>query len=134
MSPYFDLAASRFTGFTQTCGIRLEVLEEGGFCRCRMPLGEGLLNPQGVAHGGAIATLMDVATGTAAIFCGDKPRMGVTRGAEVHYLRPISGGAVRGEARVVQAGRSFAFVRVQVFDEDDRLCAEGSFEYFYTQK
>lgn len=131
MSPYFEFAASRLTGFTELCGIRLETLELG-FCRCVMELEDKLLNPQGAVHGGAIATIMDVATGTAAIFNSDPPRLGVTRTADVHYLRPVLAGPIRAEARVVRAGKSFAYVRVELLDGQDRLCADGSFEYFYT--
>lgn len=132
MSPYFDFAASRFVGFTALCGIRLETLEPG-FCRCVMDLDEKHLNPQGALHGGAVAALMDVCAGTAAIFNGDKPRMAVTRSANVHYLRAGRKGPFRAEARVIRAGRSMAYVRVEILDGDDRLCSDGSFEYFYTE-
>ena len=58
----------------------------------------------------------------------------VTQSAEIHYLRPASGGRLTAEARARRAGRSVAFVQVDVTDAEGRLVSTGSFELFYLRE
>ena len=120
----------RLTGFAAYCGLELDTMEPGkatGRCKLR----EELLNPYGMAHGGAINTILDTIGGLAASSAIDPPHYLVTRSADVHYLRPISGEVMFSRAEVIKAGKQMCLVRAEVFDEKDRLCAEGLLEFFY---
>lgn len=125
-----ELLEKRYRGFTGYCGIRIDEAADG-VCRAHLELREHHLNPRGTAHGGLLSTLMDVTAGTAAIVAFDPPRWAVTQSAEAHYLRPARGARLNAEARTVKAGRSVAFVQVEVRDETGSLVTAGSFEMFY---
>ncbi len=126
-------AKKRLVGFAVTCGLELDTVEFGkttGHC----VLKPELLNPYGYVHGGAIDTIMDTLGGMTASGAADPPRYVVTRSVEAHYLRPVLGRVMRGEARVVKAGKQTCLIRAEVFDEEDRLCAEGLLEFFYLER
>jgi acyl-coenzyme A thioesterase 13 len=84
-------------------------------------------NTNGTLHGGAIATLVDHA-GTLAIMTGDREgRAGVTTDLNASYLAPAPGGVtVVAEAVVLKAGKTLAFVAVDIRRKDDGvLVAQG---------
>lgn len=111
-------------------GMRLEDAEEGT-ARVRLEVSESVLNPVGTLHGGAIATLVDDA-GTAAIVSADaEGRPGVTTDLSVSYPSAAPAGeTVIAEARVLKAGRTLAFVEVDVRTEPGKLVARGRMTKF----
>ncbi len=127
------MAKKRLIGFAVTCGLELDTVEIGettGHCVLRPEL----LNPYGFVHGGAIDTVMDTLGGMTASGAADPPRYVVTRSVEAHYLRPILGTVMRGRAQAIKVGKQTCLIRAEVFDEEDRLCAEGLLEFFYLDK
>jgi acyl-coenzyme A thioesterase 13 len=110
-----------------------EVLEvEGGRARVRLPVGEAVQNVNGVLHGGAVATLVDV-VGTLAIMSADREhRPGVSTDLNVSWFSPAAGGSnVLVEATVLKSGRSLAFVQVDLRREaDGALVAQGRMTKF----
>ena len=126
-------AEKRLVGFAVTCGLILDTVETGETTgRCL--LNPALLNPYGFAHGGAIDTVMDTLGGITASGAGDPPRYVVTRSTDVHYLRPVLGGVMRGRATAIKAGKQTCLIRAEVFDEEERLCAEGLLEFVYLDR
>lgn len=128
-----DLARKRVVGFAAYCGLTLTSVEPGsvrGYC----PLVPELLNPYGKAHGGAISTLMDTLSGICASSASVPYRYVVTRSADVHYLRPVTGSRIAGWARAVRAGRQMCLVQAEIYDDQDRLCASGQLEFFYVEE
>jgi uncharacterized protein (TIGR00369 family) len=95
-----------------------------------MPVRAEAFNSSGNLHGGAIATLIDVAAGTAAArnstFEPGKNTI-VTADMHVRYLARAKGAKVRAEARVLRAGRQLVVVECQVLDEDGRIVASADF-------
>lgn len=74
-------------------------------------------------HGGAIATLIDVA-GNFAIIAAigrDVPTIDL----RVDYLRPVRIGALRAVGRAVKVGRRLGVADVEVFDESEQMVAIG---------
>lgn len=74
-------------------------------------------------HGGAIATLIDVA-GNFAIIAAigrDVPTIDL----RVDYLRPVRNGALRAVGRAVKVGRRLGVADVEVFDEAGQMVAIG---------
>lgn len=81
--------------------------------------GEQHLNPGGTVHGGAIATLIDVAMGRAVVslFAGDE--LPVTIEVKVNFLEPGRPGSLVAEARVSRRGRRFTVVHAEVTQRED---------------
>ena len=126
-----EFLAERCVGFATVCGIRYEAASVGR-CTLSLRLEERLLNPQGYAHGGLLATLMDVAAGSVGLFAQGKLRPMVTQSCSIHYLCPVSGPLVLAEGVCLKAGRRVAVVKVDVREEGSgRVCATGVFEQCY---
>ena len=119
-------------GFDKTMA-GLELLEaDGGRCKLRITVDEGVQNLFGSLHGGAIATIVDDA-GTMAIMSGDRDgRPGVTTDLNVTYVAAAKAGeVVLVEANVLKAGRTMAFVAVDLRRErDGALVAQGRMTKF----
>ena len=84
-------------------------------------------NVFGMVHGGAIYTLADNATGSAAHTDG---RNYVTQTGTLHFLKNQPEGIIRAAARVRHRGRSTALVQVDVTGDDGLLLATGEFSFF----
>lgn len=88
-------------------------------------------NPYGMVHGGAIYTMADNATGTAAHTDG---RYYVTQTSALHFLRNQSEGVVRASAHVRHRGKSTCLVAVDITGDDGKLIATGEFTFFCVDK
>ena len=88
-------------------------------------------NPFGLIHGGAIYTLADNATGTAAYSDG---RLYVTQNSALHFLRNQAQGTVYATAWVRHRGNSTVLTAVDITGEDGRLLATGEFTFFCVDK
>ena len=95
-----------------------------------MPVQEEAFNASGNLHGGAIATLIDVAAGSAAAqnsaFVPGENTI-VTADLHVRYLGRPRGDVVRAEAKVMRAGRQLVVVECRVLDPEDRVIAFADF-------
>ena len=88
-------------------------------------------NPFGMVHGGAIYTLADNATGTAAHTDG---RYYVTQTSALHFLRNQSEGVIRAVATVRHRGKSTVLTSVDILGEGEKLLATGEFTFFCVDK
>ena len=88
-------------------------------------------NPYGMVHGGAIYTLADNATGTAAHTDG---RYYVTQTSALHFLRNQSEGTVRATATVRHQGRSTLRTSADITGDDGRPIATGESTFFSVDK
>ena len=75
-------------------------------------------NPYGMVHGGAIYTMADNATGTAAHTDG---RYYVTQTSALHFLRNQASGTVRATAWVRHRGKSTVLTAVDITGEDGKV-------------
>ena len=85
------------------------------------------MNPQGMAHGGFVYSLCDVAAGAVV---GQNGGEFVTLSANMSYLRPSKGTKLRAEGRLLKKGRTVCVVDTFVYDDQDRLTARGTFEIY----
>lgn len=96
----------------------------------QMPVREEAFNSTGNLHGGAIATLIDTASGTAAAL-GSAFVPGVntivTADLHVRYLGRPRGDVVTAYATVLKAGRQLVVVDTKVVDTEDRIIAVCDF-------
>lgn len=126
-------AATHRIPFVETLGVDV-VMAEGGRSRLELPLREALCNSLGVAHGGVLMTLLDVAMAQAARSPHQpghdtSPRV-VTIEMKTSFLRPGTGRLVA-EGRVLHRTASLAFCEATVHGDDGRPAAHatGTFKY-----
>lgn len=87
---------------------------------CEMPLSEKHLNAQGGVMGGAIFTLGDFALAVAANI-GQADTVAIDN--NIRYLSAPKGGKLIATARMDKAGRSLAFVTIDIADDTGRPVA-----------
>ena len=120
----------RRPSLNQHIGLHLQAAGPG-WVRLRMELIDGVMNPFGSVHGGAIAALIDSAAGSAiAAGCApDSDRIMGTIDMQVHFLERGKGDALLADARMVRAGRAVGVASVEVRDESGTLVAMGTATY-----
>lgn len=95
-----------------------------------MPVRPEAFGSTGNLHGGAIATLVDVASASAASrsssFVPGQNTL-VTADLHIRYLGRPKGDLVRADAQVVRAGRQLVVVECKVLDPADNVIAVGDF-------
>jgi len=110
-------ALQRGGGLVPTLGIEL-VEDDSGSPGCRMPIRQELTGSPGIAHGGAVAALLDTALGALAIQRAlRRGRVPATVELKTNFLRPVRRGEVlftrtqlesEGKSLLVISGRAFA--------------------------
>lgn len=100
------------------------------FSRISMPLTESIKNGMGVAHGGAIFALADVAFGSAANAGRDTGVVSLT--SSIEFLRPGKVGPLVAEARVVRRGSHVLSYEVDIADGEGTLIARAQSTGFVT--
>ena len=120
------LARLEKNGFMNYNHIEMEQVERD-YAVFRLQVRPENRNVYGMVHGGAIYTLADNATGSAAHTDG---RNYVTQSGTLHFLRNQREGTIRAQARVRHRGRSTVLVAVDVVGDDGTLLASGEFSFF----
>ncbi len=104
--------------------LKLEIGEvKRGAATLYLEVRDELRQNNGVVHGGVIASLVDTAAAFAIITSLEKDQTTTTVDLTIHYLRPLLGGRVTAQARVLRAGRRILTIRVDVLDETQALAA-----------
>ena len=114
--------ASWFTSrdlFAVHIGCRVTRMEEG-YAEAEMDIQEHHKNGVGLAHGGAVYSLADLAFAAAS---NSRQQTAVAINATISYMRPITRGRVRAEARETASNRKLATYMVTVYDEHETPCA-----------
>jgi len=114
--------------FAKLLGIEVDSVEPG-HAVLSMKLRDDLMRNNGIAHGGAIATLIDSAMAIAIMALLEENERTVTVDLTIHYLRAISEGTTRASARVVRAGRRVITVSAELFDHNEKLSATAISTY-----
>ena len=114
--------------FAKLLGIEVDSVEPG-HAVLSMKLRDDLMRNNAIAHGGAIATLIDSAMAFAIIELLGENEHTVTVDLTIHYLRPVSEGTARASARVVRAGKRVITVSAELFDDNDKLAATAISTY-----
>jgi uncharacterized protein (TIGR00369 family) len=109
-------------------GLRLEEVRLD-YARMRLVYRPELDQPQGVVHGGAIATLVDTVVVPAIGSAYDERRALLTIGMTLQYLDAVAGEDAIAEGWVEKRGRSTVFCRVEVRSAAGALVATASVVY-----
>lgn len=114
--------------FNSHNGIKLTALADN-FASCKVELTPNSMNAQGMAHGGMVFALLDVAAGYAAAYID---RRLVTQAANISFLRPAVGEYLIAKAEPIKVGKTISVVEARAYDDQDRLVAHATFTVFYT--
>lgn len=114
--------------FAKLLGIEVESVEPG-YAVLSMPIRPDLKQNHGVAHGGAIAALIDSAMAVAIMPMLAENERTATVDLTIHYLRPLTEGSARATARVVRAGRRVITVSAELFNAKEELAATALSTY-----
>jgi len=89
-------------------------------------------NPNGVLHGAVLFALVDTSMGAATMNALEGRRC-ASIDVQLRFLRPVTGGVLRAETRVLRAGRRIVQLDSTVTDDEGRLVgtASGSFAVLY---
>ena len=99
---------------------------EPGLARGVLHAGPNSINPHGMTHGGAMATLADTVGGCCACSLGGNC---VTAGSTMEFLRPAYGD-VYCEATPKKLGRKLSVVQLVMTDTQEKVVATGTFTFF----
>jgi uncharacterized protein (TIGR00369 family) len=110
----------------------LELLEiEPKWSKTRIGFRPELRNPNGVLHGGVIATLIDTGISQAMLMTDEYQKVRDTKGSmtsvdlRVKYLRPVSDGHVTCEARITHLGKRIGHASAVVTNAEGKEVALG---------
>jgi len=111
--------------FSRWMGLELISIDDGT-SELRLKLQPHHLNPGGIAHGGVVAAMLDVAAGLA-----HRSKLGpdathVTVQLHINYLKAVGAGVVIARGVSLQTGRRVGYSEATLYDEDDRILARAS--------
>lgn len=113
---------ARHDKLVKSMGMRVEAATPQ-YSKVSMPLREEHKNGMGVAHGGAIFALADVAFGAASN--ADREFGVVNQSTSIEYLMPGRVGPLVAEARALRLGRHIVSYVVQIFDGEGNMIAHS---------
>lgn len=113
--------------FDHNVGIEITEIRKG-YARGKVDIGEKHINFIGSVHGGLSFSLADTVGGAAAVSHGE---LVTTVSANINFLAPAIGvEKLAAEATEVKHGRNISVYDVRVFDENERMIAQGNFSYY----
>lgn len=105
--------------FARFVGIQLESMAEG-YALASLELTEEHTNGLGIAHGGAVFSLADLAFAAASNSHG---QAAVAITATISFLKAVRSGRLQAEAREISQSGRLATYAVEVRDDEGHLCA-----------
>ncbi|MBK5118136.1 MAG: PaaI family thioesterase [Thermoleophilia bacterium] len=91
--------------------------------RAEIPVLPRIMQPYGIVHGGAYAALAESVTSRATYEVVGPDLGAFGQANDTSFLRPVSSGTVRAEARARHRGRTSWVWEVEMRDDGGRLCA-----------
>jgi uncharacterized protein (TIGR00369 family) len=83
-------------------------------------------NPMGTLHGGGLCDIADAAMGMAWIAGLAEGESFTTVEMKINFLRPVRGGKLTAEGKVIRRGRTLGYAECEIRDEAGRLVAKTS--------
>ena len=114
--------------YVKLLGLELGEMKPGE-AKLHLDMRDELKQNQGVAHGGAVASLIDTAAAFAVVTRLEPGERVTTTDLTIHYLRPITSGRLTATARIVRGGRRLFVLSVEVTNEQQILLATAVTSY-----
>jgi uncharacterized protein (TIGR00369 family) len=125
-----QIAALEKAPFAILLGLKIESADDGAAV-VRMPFNLRLLNdggPKAPVHGGAIATLADMAA-CAAVWSLDETVRSATVSMTINYTGFATQSALLARAQVRRKGKRIASISVEIIDDSGALVADALVTY-----
>jgi uncharacterized protein (TIGR00369 family) len=104
-------------GLMKTIGAQLTDISPGAV-EIALPASPAVSQQHGFVHGGAIASIADIAAGCAALSLMP-PGVGIlTTEFKINFLAPAAGTRMLARGRVVKAGRTLTLAQTEIFAEN----------------
>ena len=117
-----EVPIDRIPEFDRLLGID-RIRSGGGRAEVALDLRKELTNHRGVAHGGLITSLLDVALGSA-IISGIRSEEWIgTVQLSVQFREPGVGTSLTARGRMMRRGRHVVFAEGEIVDDEDRIVA-----------
>ncbi len=108
----------------------MELVEiQTGEAIVRLKMRDALRQPHGLLHGGATASVIDTAMAFAVVTKLAENEKASTVDLTVHYLRPVTTGAIVCTAKIVKAGKRLLTVSAEVVNDEKKLIATALSTY-----
>ena len=112
--------------YYKSMGMELAEVAEGSVA-LRIEIRPAHLNADGIVHGGVLPAIADGAMGNSLRTLYGADAQVLTAEVHLHYLRPVTRGALLAKGRVVQSGRRLSFAEVEITEESTgKTVARGS--------
>ncbi len=106
--------------------IGMELVDlKSGEAIVRLQMRDELRQPHGILHGGATASVVDTAMAFAVVTKLAENEKASTVDLTVHYLRPVTAGAIVCTAKVVKAGKRLLTVSAEVVNNEKKIDCDG---------
>ena len=113
--------------FTKHLGVDIVSIDKGNVC-VSLTIKHEHTNVYGIAHGGVIMSLCDMAMGAACLSVGKKV---VTLDFNINILKSIDMEDVAiVKGMIIHNGRSTVVAECEVFNKDNKLCAKARGTFF----
>ena len=114
--------------FWTLLGMELAEIKKG-MAKVRLPIEEKLTNAIGLVHGGVIFSAADSAVGMALVGLITRQENISTLEMKINYLKPVTGGEIIAEAKIIHKGAQTAIGDVEVRNAEQNLIAKGLATY-----
>lgn len=104
----------------------IDAKPEEGWVRIGFDAKPQFCNPAGFIQGGFLAAMLDDTMGPALLIATNGAAYSVSIDLNVQFLGAAKPGPLFCEAKVVQAGKTIAFIEGALFDEDGRAIARAT--------
>jgi uncharacterized domain 1 len=109
--------------FINYLGIKVRILGDGK-AEATVDFKKELMRSGDIMNGGAIASLIDTAGGTAVLTLSKSNQ--VTVNLNLNFLKAIDNGPVKAVAEVTKPGNRIFYVDVKVYDGKSNMCAHAT--------
>lgn len=99
---------------------------EPGHAIARLEVGDELLNPNGVVHGGVLFTMADTAMGKATMTSLEKGQFCASIEIQMRFLRPVSAGTLVADTSVIRRGLRVVHLESRILDAHGELVATAA--------
>ena len=105
-----------YSPFTKMLGLSYPILEDGS-AKATLEIDERLINNYGIAHGGVIYSLADVAMGAALWTTLDENEICKTVEVKITYIKPAISGTLVCDAKVVDRTKKIGALKAEVTND-----------------
>jgi 1,4-dihydroxy-2-naphthoyl-CoA hydrolase len=116
--------------------LQIEFIDVGpNHLTARMPITPRVMQPFGIMHGGASATLAETVGSVAAAFCADqKTKACVGLELNINHIRPVKSGFIEAVTTPIHVGKTTQVWDIKIYNEEKKLVSISRLTVAVTDK